>query len=106
MSQLPEIGEVVSPHPRGSVIRIIVVPRGSRNQIEISDHGLLRIRVTAPPVDGAANAAVIKVLAEAIDVSRSRLSILTGEHSRHKQILVDGLTPEQLMPRLGGEAAG
>jgi uncharacterized protein (TIGR00251 family) len=93
-------GEYVTIHPRGSVIAVVVLPRSARNQIEEYQDGALRVRVTAPPVDGAANAAILKLLAEAIGLPRSRLEIIAGERGRRKRILVSGLTPEAVTHRL------
>jgi uncharacterized protein (TIGR00251 family) len=76
-------------------------PRASRNEI-VGRHGTeLRLRLTAPPLDGAANAALIRFLAEALGVARAGVTLLTGESSRSKVVSVRGITPEEAALRLG-----
>jgi uncharacterized protein (TIGR00251 family) len=60
----------------------------------------LRIRLTAPPVDGAANAACIAFLAKSLGVSRSQVRIEAGIKSRDKLIHVTGLTPDEMVPKI------
>jgi uncharacterized protein (TIGR00251 family) len=90
----------VAPHVQGSALAISVVPRSSRNGLELAEDGSLRLRVTAPPVDGAANAAVLRFLADALDVPRSRISLVSGEKSRRKRLVVAGMTVEDLERRI------
>ncbi len=74
------------------VIAVRVTPRSGRDAIEgVDEHGELRLRVTAPPADGAANVAVVKLLAKALGVPRSAISIAGGASSRHKRLRVEGL---------------
>jgi uncharacterized protein (TIGR00251 family) len=58
--------------------------------------GSLKIRLTAPPVDGAANEALVKCLAEALGISRSRIEILSGLTGRDKRIGISGVSEEDL----------
>jgi hypothetical protein len=90
----------VAPHAQWSTLAIIVMPRSSRTGLDLAEDGSLRLRVTAPPVDGAANAAVLRFLADVLDVPRSRLSIVSGETSRRKRIVVAGMTVEDLERRI------
>ena len=53
--------------------------------------GSLKIRLTAPPVDGKANQALVKLLANTLGISISQISISSGEHSRNKSVSIDGL---------------
>jgi uncharacterized protein (TIGR00251 family) len=62
--------------------------------------GALLVRVTAPPVDGAANSAVIEVLAGAFDVPRTAIEIVKGSHGRNKIVAIRGMSREQLLRRL------
>jgi uncharacterized protein (TIGR00251 family) len=78
-----------------------VTPRASKNAIEGIREGRLVIRVTAPPVDAAANAAVIALLAETLGLAKRQISLVAGERSRTKSIVVTGLTDTQLRERLG-----
>ena len=70
--------------------QVHVVPRASRSEIAGEHNGRLRIRVTAPPVEGAANEEVIRVLARALGVTRSAVEIAAGHTSRIKSIRVRG----------------
>ena len=72
-----------------------VVPRASKNQIAGMEGDAVRIRLTAPPVEGKANDALVKFLAETLRVSRAQIEILTGHASRHKVVRVRGVTAKQ-----------
>jgi uncharacterized protein (TIGR00251 family) len=79
---------------------IRVTPRASRSRIDGVRDGRLIVRVTAPPVDSAANAAVIALLAAALDVPKRQISIAHGETSRNKSVEITGLSDEQVRARL------
>jgi uncharacterized protein (TIGR00251 family) len=81
--------------PDGVTLALKVQPRASRNEIAGERGGELLVRVTAPPVDSAANEAVIRLLAEALGCPRSAISLIKGETSRHKVVHVSGVSPEQ-----------
>jgi uncharacterized protein (TIGR00251 family) len=81
-------------------INIRVQPRASRNEIGAADpDGTLRIRVTAPPADGEANEAVLKLLSKHLGVPKSALTIVRGATTRNKVVEVAGLTEDELRPR-------
>ena len=85
----------------GSVtFAVRVVPRSSRNQIAGVEGGALKIKLTAPPVEGAANAALIEFVAEWLGIRRSAVSIVSGEKSRHKVVRVAGVTKAQMLGRM------
>ena len=86
----------------GTLLSVKVVPRASRNEIGEPLGDELKIKVTAPPVDSAANEALIKFLAEALDHPRSRIELTRGQTSRHKTILLHGLKPDQAAAKLAG----
>jgi len=65
-----------------------VQPRAKHNQITGVINGQLQVRTTAPPADGKANKAVIKLVAKYLDIAPSRLSLLRGEAHRNKQFLI------------------
>ena len=96
----------VSAHAHGSALSVVVVPRAARLSIEQLADGAIQIRVTAPPVDGAANAALLRFLADMLDVPRSRLEIISGVSSRRKRVTVDSLTPDELESRLRAALRG
>ena len=81
-------------------IDVHVQPRASRNAIAGMKDGALRIAVTAPPVDGEANAAVVALLAKKLGVPKRDVSVVQGETSRHKVIEVVGLAREDVLLRL------
>ncbi len=65
-------------------IYVKVLPRSSRNSVEKIAEGEYKVKLTAPPVDGEANAMLIKVLAEHFDVPRSSLAIIGGKSAKTK----------------------
>lgn len=79
-------------------------PRASRNEIVARGGATLRVRVTAPPADGAANEAVRALLAQALGRPRSDVAILRGHGARTKLVRVAGLTPGELRARLAAIA--
>jgi len=84
------------------VFTIRVVPRASKSEIVGEVEGSLKVRISAPPVEGAANEEVVKVLAKAFGVARSNVSIVSGETSKTKRVRVTGATPERLRQLAGG----
>jgi len=86
--------------PPQATLAVQVQPRASRNAVAGWAGEALKIRLTAPPVEGAANAACLAFLADLLDLPQSHLEILTGAHSRHKVIRISGLTPEEVHARL------
>jgi len=77
-----------------------IQPRASRNQILGVHNESLKIKLTSPPVDGAANQACIKFLAKAFGISPSRISIVRGETSRNKTIQFEAMDPKTFMNTL------
>jgi uncharacterized protein (TIGR00251 family) len=69
-----------------------VVPRGSKSEIVGELGGALKIRLSAPPVDGAANAELIKLLAKTFGVSKSKVEIISGETAKTKQIKIENVS--------------
>lgn len=80
----------------GTLLSIKVIPRSSRNEIGEPLGNELKIKITAPPVDSAANSALIEFLAEKLNCPRSKIELLRGHTSRHKTILLHGFTPAQI----------
>ncbi|NTU63454.1 MAG: YggU family protein [Chloroflexi bacterium] len=83
----------------GVTFSVRVVPRSSRNQIVGVESGALKVRLTAPPVEGAANTALIEFVAEWLGVKRSAVSIISGDKARNKLVRVNGETREQVEAR-------
>lgn len=80
-----DLSHLASP---GATIALRVTPRARRNALSLAD-GQLRAHVTAPPEDGRANAAVTKMLAKALGVAPSRLTLLRGASARDKVFRLD-----------------
>ena len=73
-----------------------VAPRASRNAIAGIHEGALKVSLTAPPVGGAANDALKKLLAKALGIPKSNIEIIRGEHSRNKTLRIRGVSREAL----------
>ena len=74
------------------VFKVQVVPRSSRTEVIGEHNAALRVRIAAPPVDGAANEELIRILAKTFNVSRSAVKILSGHTGKLKQISIEGST--------------
>ena len=86
------------------VLKVRVQPKASKNLVEGYVGDTFRLRVTAPPENGKANAAVIALLAATLDVNRSRLTVIKGLKSRDKIVGVESLTLEEAARRLNSAA--
>jgi uncharacterized protein (TIGR00251 family) len=91
----------VSKHRDGLTIDILVVPRASRTAVGPMVGERLRVAVTAPPVDGEANVAVIAALAEAFGVRRAAVELVRGERGRRKTVRFAGADRAALDRLLG-----
>ena len=81
-------------------LRVRVTARASRDELAGLRDGVLHVRVTAPPVDGRANLAVCKLIARAVGVGRTSVSVVRGERSREKVVLIEGVEPETVLRKL------
>jgi len=78
----------------GAAITVKVIPRSSRNEIAgIQEDGTIKIRVTAAPVEGQANKALVEFLAEVLDIAKSKIEIIGGLSGRIKLITILDLDP-------------
>lgn len=82
------------------VFRVQVVPRASRSEIVGEHNGSLRVRIAAPPVDGAANEELIAVLAKRVKVPKSAVSITSGQSARLKQVRITNAKDLELVKTL------
>jgi uncharacterized protein len=86
--------------PDGVSLAIKLHPRASRNEIGEPLGDELRARVTAPPVDAAANEALLRLLAETLDCPRGKVELLRGRTSRHKVVKIYGVSVAQVREKL------
>jgi uncharacterized protein (TIGR00251 family) len=77
-------------------VDVRVIPRAKKTEFAGTRDGALLIRVSAPPVDGAANDAVIEFLARHLNIPQRRIRLVSGATSRQKRFEIDGVTPEQI----------
>jgi uncharacterized protein len=91
----------IAPVVGGVRLRVRVQPRASRSECTGLVGDELRIRLAAPPVDGAANDALVRFLAQALDVSRGAVALIAGASSRSKVIEVQGVDAKTVQARLG-----
>jgi uncharacterized protein (TIGR00251 family) len=83
-------------------IALHVTPKSGRDEIVGWRGGELSVRVSAPPEDGKANAAVCKLVAKRLGVAKSTVRVVRGDTSRHKTLEIDTLSEEELAAVLGG----
>jgi len=86
--------------PAGAVFRIRVVPRASRREAAGIRDDALKLRITAPPVEGKANEECIRLLAELLGVKKTQVTIIAGHASRTKTVTVSGRTAGEIAARL------
>lgn len=82
---------VIVDFDEGCLLSIKVIPRSSRNQIMGVEQGELKIKLQAPPVEGAANEAVLEFLSKCLKKSKSSLTLVSGHQSRHKRVKIQGV---------------
>lgn len=81
-------------------LRVRLRPRGRQDELIGIEDGVLQARVTAPPVDGKANRALCKLIAKRAGIAPSRVSVVRGEKSRDKLVLVEGVKEAVLLAAL------
>jgi len=90
----------------GAVLRLHVRPGASADGVAGLHGKALKVKLRAPAVDGRANAALLRFLARVLGAPAGSLSLLAGERSRDKRVLVAGVTPGELSERLAAAVAG
>jgi uncharacterized protein (TIGR00251 family) len=89
MNNILEIGSSIT-------FMVRVIPRSSRTEIVGEHDGVLKVKLASPPVDGAANAELVQLIAKKLGVPKSAVTIVSGETSKTKRLRVDGVRAEQL----------
>jgi len=87
---------MIHPTDGGVLIDVRVIPRATKSGVAGARDNALLVRLNAPPVDGAANAELIAVLARALGVPKRAVTLVSGERSRQKRVRVTGVTAEQV----------
>jgi len=85
----------------GIKLEVKVQPRSSKNQIIGEYEGALKIKLTAAPVEGEANQALIKFLADLLSIPKRNIVLVKGESSRNKTVIVKGINKEKLLKKIG-----
>ncbi|MCL5959060.1 MAG: DUF167 domain-containing protein [Chloroflexi bacterium] len=83
-------------------LQVRVQPGASKNEVVGFQDDVLRIKLTAPPVEGKANKALIALLAEILRVSKSSVEIMSGQSARQKVVEIYGLESDEIRARLVG----
>jgi uncharacterized protein (TIGR00251 family) len=86
--------------PDGVILAVRVIPRARKHEIAGTREGALLVRLAAPPVEGAANDALIELLADRLGVPRRAVRIVSGWRSRQKRVAVTGVTTDQVLALL------
>ena len=82
------------------MLAIKLQPRASANEIGKPLGDELKIKVTAPPVDAAANESLVRLLSDELDIPRNRIDLVRGHTSRHKTIRISGVTSTEILRKL------
>ncbi len=85
----------------GAAISVRVTPRSSKNEIaDILDDGTIKVKITAAPVDGKANQALLEFLGKVLGIRASQLEVVAGQTGRDKLITITGLRPEEVHQKI------
>ncbi len=82
------------PAAEAATLSVRIQPRASRNEVVRMEGGGIKIRLSAPPVDGAANEALVKFLADEFGVAKSQVEIVSGHTSKNKIVRVEGISQD------------
>jgi uncharacterized protein len=91
---------MITSTPEGVVIDVRVIPRAAKSGIAGTRDAALLVRLNAPPVEGAANAELIDVMAKLLGVPKRAVTIVAGERSRSKRVAVAGVTRDAVEARI------
>ena len=89
--------------PAGAVLNLRIIPRAHKNAIQGELGDALKIRLCAPPVEGAANTALVEFLSDTFSIPRARVQLLSGATSRNKRVLLAGCSSSVILSRLNPE---
>jgi uncharacterized protein len=100
VTDVETLRSVVTPTAGGCAIALVVTSRASRAGLDGVAADGVRLLVAAPPVDGAANVAVVRFLAGVLDVPPSRVRLIAGERGRRKRVAIAGMAASDAVARL------
>lgn len=80
-----------------TVVKVRLQPRASRTSVKVTDDGVVRVSVTAPPVDNAANVALVEILAKLLNIPKNAVSLTAGLHSRDKLVQIKNISKKETM---------
>lgn len=100
------VARCVRARPEGAVLAVRVAPKSGVNQVGRVEVDVVRVQVTAAAADGAANAALLRLLADAVDVQKSTVEIISGRSAGRKRVLFRGLAAAELAQRLSSPGNG
>ena len=93
----------IDPSPASTRFAVRLMPRGGADRVDgVSEEGELQARVSAPAVGGAANTALVRLISDELDVSRTSVRLVAGATGRHKLIMVDGVSPQAVARKWPG----
>lgn len=87
---------MLHPTKGGLLLKIKVTPQAKKNEVLLTQEGLIHVKVTAPPEDNKANQAVIALLSETLEISKSCLEVVKGHSSRRKTLLISHASLESV----------
>jgi uncharacterized protein len=99
------VGLQIRERPDGVTLKVHVQPRASRDALGGEREGALVVRLSAPPVEGAANEALSRVLGRALGIAPSAVRVVSGARGRRKVVLIAGLDAVAVLGRLAPAAA-
>ena len=93
---------MISASPDGTIVNIRVIPRSRKSELAGTRNNAILVRLNAPPVDGAANTELIRLLAELLGVAQRSVEIVSGARSRGKRVRISGRTAAEVERLLSG----
>lgn len=89
----------------GVAIHLLIQPRASKNEVVGAQGDELKVRLTSPPVEGAANRLCCEFIAKRLGLAKSAVTIESGETSRHKRLFLPGVSAAEVLSALGSPSA-
>lgn len=97
---------IIAGDERGVTIALQVIPRARRSQVSGLHGDALKVRLAAPPVEGAANEALVAFLADTLGIRKRDVTLVSGERSRHKLVRIEGVDAATIEARLAPGSTG